>query len=88
MSEPWFKPKTHGYGATPVTWQGWALTAAYVASVLLLTLFFLVPPPGRSIGAPMAFLWLGLVMVVTYAFLRVSKARTDGEWRWRWGARD
>jgi len=22
----WFKPKQYGYGAVPVTWEGWALT--------------------------------------------------------------
>jgi hypothetical protein len=26
----WFKPKRYGYGATPVTWQGWCATAAFV----------------------------------------------------------
>jgi hypothetical protein len=28
MTPYWFKPKRYGYGATPVTWQGWALTLA------------------------------------------------------------
>ena len=28
MTEYWFRPKRYGYGATPVTWQGWALTFA------------------------------------------------------------
>ena len=23
MTEYWFRPKRDGYGATPVTWQGW-----------------------------------------------------------------
>ena len=32
----WFKPKTYGYGATPVTWQGWAIVAGFVAAVVLL----------------------------------------------------
>ena len=22
----WFRPKRYGYGATPITWQGWLLT--------------------------------------------------------------
>ena len=24
----WFRPKTFGWGLTPITWQGWAYTAA------------------------------------------------------------
>lgn len=88
MSEYWFKPKTHGIGATPIHWKGWAAILAYAAVVAVLSLFFLVPPPGQRVGAPHAFLWLGLVMLVTYGFLRVGKARTDGEWRWRWGEKD
>jgi hypothetical protein len=26
MPTPWFRPKRSGYGFTPVTWQGWAVT--------------------------------------------------------------
>ncbi|HEU4381635.1 MAG TPA: hypothetical protein VFR73_23945, partial [Hyphomicrobiaceae bacterium] len=26
MSDYWFKPKSHGYGATPANWKGWAAT--------------------------------------------------------------
>jgi len=26
MSEYWFKPKSHGYGASPANWKGWAAT--------------------------------------------------------------
>ena len=25
MTTYWFRPKRYGYGATPVTWQGWVL---------------------------------------------------------------
>lgn len=30
---PWFRPKKYGWGFTPVSWQGWALTVGYVALV-------------------------------------------------------
>ena len=26
--KPWFKPKRFGYGWTPASWQGWAITLA------------------------------------------------------------
>ena len=32
----WFAQKLYGYGAVPVTWQGWLTTLAYVALVALL----------------------------------------------------
>jgi len=33
MSRYWFRPKRYGYGATPVTWEGWALVAGFVVIV-------------------------------------------------------
>ncbi|MBU1270467.1 MAG: hypothetical protein KKA06_07410 [Nanoarchaeota archaeon] len=26
----WFKPKSFGYGAQPVTWDGWLSTAVFI----------------------------------------------------------
>jgi hypothetical protein len=31
--EPWFEPKRSGLGLTPVTWQGWCATFAFVAVI-------------------------------------------------------
>ncbi len=31
MSKPWFVPKKFGYGFTPVSWEGWAITFIVVA---------------------------------------------------------
>jgi hypothetical protein len=30
----WFRPRTVGLGATPVTWEGWLVTLAFVVLVL------------------------------------------------------
>jgi hypothetical protein len=35
MTEYWFRPKRDGYGATPVTWQGWGGTLAIVLALAL-----------------------------------------------------
>ena len=36
---PWFGPKTGmGWGWTPVTWQGWLVTLACVATMIILPL--------------------------------------------------
>ncbi len=37
MRTPWFGPKTVGWGWTPVTWQGWALTVVFIAATLALS---------------------------------------------------
>ncbi|WP_010543211.1 hypothetical protein [Sphingomonas elodea] len=71
----WFKPKAFGYGATPVTWQGWTLTLAYVLSAVLLV-------NHAGWGHP-AFYWL--LIPSTVAMLWISWIKTDGEWGWRWG---
>ena len=28
---PWFRQRRMGWGLSPVTWQGWAITAVFVA---------------------------------------------------------
>ncbi|MBO9713061.1 hypothetical protein [Sphingomonas sp.] len=72
----WFRPKLFGWGAVPVTWQGWASVAAMVA---------LAWPIGRLAEArgPQ---WLALLVPLLLAFAWLCWAKTDGEWRWRWGA--
>ncbi len=83
MTTYWFRPKRYGYGATPTTWQGWAVTlgtvAAMVAVTLLLRLTF------RSFWALAAVLAFDVLALIALA--HVSYRKTDGEWRWRWGDR-
>ncbi|MCA9269234.1 MAG: hypothetical protein KDA41_12220 [Planctomycetales bacterium] len=49
----WFKPKTFGWGLTPVTWQGWVYTLIWL---IALTLPFNLLLWVR--GAPEAVIWL------------------------------
>jgi hypothetical protein len=78
----WFKPKRYGYGATPVTWEGWAIVQAGIAVVLIAT-------PLLANGDRPA-LWHWIVWLVAIAgtviwLTAISHRKTDGEWRWRWG---
>jgi hypothetical protein len=74
----WFAPKRYGYGATPITWQGWALTLGFVAlSVLSSVIFARRPSQLFAIMVP-------LVVV----FMVICAKTTRGGWRWRWGDRD
>jgi hypothetical protein len=84
MNEYWFRPKTYGYGATPTTWQGWAVTA--VAVIVIAAAAMLIPNyGGRSASAWIAF--FAVEVMVLAVLLIISRRKTDGEWRWRWGGR-
>jgi hypothetical protein len=87
MSQYWFKPHAYGYGATPVHWKGWAAVAAYLTVLLALTLPLAAWPPNLPVG-PAAWqlaTWFLMIALLTLAFIRFSRARTDGQWKWRWG---
>lgn len=71
----WFSPKLYGYGATPVTWQGWALTGLFVLLVVMVTSLAVQ-------DNPVLFAMLG---PITVGFILLCHAKTDGDWKWRWG---
>ena len=83
MSEYWFKPKRYGYGATPVTWQGWAVTIGAVLAVVAVSLGLRLT--AKSLWALAALVLFDAVAVT--ALVIVSYRKTDGGWRWRWGDR-
>lgn len=73
----WFVPKLFGVGATPVTWQGWALL---LGTALLLGLDMAL------IESRLVKLVIALALIV--ALIAISAHKTAGGWRWRWGTRD
>ncbi len=82
MSRFWFRPKAYGYGATPITWEGWAIVAAYIAVVLAALMRF-------SHHNNTFSTWLSAAAVIALAtgvMVFVSRKKTDGAWSWRWGA--
>lgn len=69
----WFRPKRFGFGATPDSWQGWAVTLLFAAALMALARF----TPHRiaiAVGIPLVPL-----------FLILCWKKTRGGWRWRWG---
>ncbi len=84
MTEYWFRPKRYGYGATPVTWQGWALTIAAVLAIVMATVRL------TALSADSLSFWILVAIdaVVIAALLVVGRRKTEGEWRWRWGDRE
>ncbi len=85
MTRYWFKPKRYGYGATPVTWEGWTITFAAVIVVAgsIGAMNVLV---GRS-NLAVWLAWAVLILLATLWFVKFCRRRTNGEWRWRWGNR-
>jgi hypothetical protein len=80
MSTYWFRPKRYGYGATPVTWQGWALVGAAVAAIVAAVV--LIGPHGGQGPRP----WLeffGIEVLVLAVLWVIVRRKTGGEWRWR-----
>ncbi|MBB4100174.1 hypothetical protein [Sphingomonas kyeonggiensis] len=71
----WFRPKKFGFGAVPVTWQGWVATLVFGALVGLLVNF----------ATHRDRMWLVLLVPLVVAFLWLLAIKTDGEWRFRWG---
>ena len=86
MSTYWFRPKRYGYGATPVTWQGWGVVFAAVAVIALAAVFFL----GRHhpLGVPTLLAFFASEVVVLAVLWVIVRHKTEGEWRWRWGNRE
>lgn len=86
MGEYWFKPKTHGWGAAPINWKGWALTLALPVLLTIVALPLMIwPALAGDLGFGRIAIWLIVNVVAVLAFLRLCRAKTDGEWRWRWG---
>jgi hypothetical protein len=83
MTRYWFKPKRYGYGATPITWEGWVVTfaaaAAVAGSVVVMELLL------GKFGLAAWLVWVALIAAGTWWFIQFSRGHTDGEWRWRWG---
>ena len=84
MARYWFRPRRYGYGATPTTWQGWALTVAVAAIVAISVVAMNLLDDRANFAVWIA--WAAIIAAVVVSFVRISRQRTDGEWRWRWNA--
>ncbi len=72
---PWFAPKRFGFGATPVTWEGWCATLGFAALMIL---------DATAVRGPVR--WV-LFAVLTVAFVILAFMKSSAGWRWRWGDR-
>lgn len=86
MSKPWFRPKKLGVGAVPITWEGWALTGAYILAVLVLTWRMVERPAlaGEPLEARSLIVWGALILAGTVIFMVIAWVKTSEPWYWRW----
>jgi len=82
MASYWFRPKQYGYGATPVTWQGWAITLGSALIVGGATAWLM------TLSAANPWFWVAVLIdvLVIIALFDITRRKTEGEWRWRWGS--
>lgn len=87
MTKYWFKPHAYGYGATPIGWRGWAAVLGHLAVVFALAVSLAALPAGlpEGPGTWQAATFVLMVAALTWWFIRFCRARTDGQWAWRWG---
>ena len=79
----WFRPKRYGFGATPVTWEGWAFAGFMIAFLTGATWYLLA---GKAAQSTTAFIvWAVLFVAVIAGSIMVTKSKTEGSWQWRWG---
>lgn len=76
----WFKRKLYGWGWTPVTWQGWLVTIAYVVLMILF---------GRNVheNLPLRevfFMFILPVTLLTISFFQIVYKKGETP-RWQWG---
>lgn len=75
FNEFWFKPKKYGYGSYPYTWEGWLLILFYIILLVLVI---------KNITFDRYLFYISILMW-TISIVFLSKEKTEGKWKWRWG---
>jgi uncharacterized membrane protein len=76
----WFRRKWYGWGWTPVTWQGWTITALYIFFVFL----FAFTLDENSTNREAMFTFFLPFILLTIAFIRICYKKGEKP-RWQWG---
>lgn len=79
----WFRPKKYGYGFTPISWEGWLMTLIFVVALLLFA--YVNNLFSSEISSGEVFKFLLNIIIISLVFSLVSKNKTKGKLKWRWG---
>jgi hypothetical protein len=77
MARYWFKPRRSGYVATPVNWDGWALTVAVAAIVAISVAAMNLLADRANFAVWIA--WAAIIAAVVVSFVRINRSKN----RWR-----
>ena len=79
----WFRAKTYGWGWTPASWEGWAVTLADLAAILGWCGYLFSHP---ALRARSDNLLITLVPILLAVAILILICWLKGERpRWRWG---
>lgn len=77
----WFKRKLYGWGWVPVTWQGWLVTAVYVALLIAFSSTIDESSPPQEI----MFTFFLPLTLMTVTLIRICYKKGEKP-RWQWGS--
>jgi len=76
----WFRAKLYGWGWTPATWQGWAVTLLFLAYVISLAVGLSGHDP-----TPLELKFFFGKLIVAIIIIVIIGSLTGERPRWRWG---
>jgi len=76
----WFKRKQYGWGWTPVSWQGWLVTALYIALVVGLG----IAVENASSRREVLLFFVLPTLVLTTTLIRIAYKKGERP-HWQWG---
>ncbi|MBP7708677.1 hypothetical protein KA107_03250 [Candidatus Pacearchaeota archaeon] len=76
----WFKRKIYGWGWYPCSWQGWAVTLAYI----LLVFAFSQTIDENSLPREVFFTFIFPLVLLTALLIKIAY-KTGEKPRWSWG---
>jgi hypothetical protein len=74
LNKYWFKPKKFGYGAYPITWEGWLVIFVFIIYLIVISKVFLE----ELISVYFAFLFVGIIILIY-----ISKIKTKENWKFK-----
>lgn len=79
----WFKAKRYGYGWYPCTWEGWTVTAIFVALLVVGELIFIYKlKESPNMTATALFIMYILTLTSLLLYISYKKGEKPG---WHWG---
>lgn len=76
----WFKRKLYGWGWTPATWQGWAITLGFIVGVLGYVFYL----EEKSVGEEVVVGDLAPLLLAVIALIVICY-KTGEPPKWQWG---